>query len=267
MELKDQLNREIKLKQSPQRIISLVPSQTELLFDLGLSERVVGITNFCVHPEGIRKSKKVVGGTKNIHIDRVISLAPDIVLCNKEENTKEIVELLSEKFVVHVSDVNTLDDNFELIKQYGKLFEVEDVASEIIDQIKLEKNEYLKFLSDQPILKVAYFIWRNPWMVVGGNTFINHILKLNKFENVYENLERYPEIKLENLKQADFYFLSSEPFPFQEKHKNEIKEFNANGKCRLVDGEFFSWYGSRLSKAFAYFRELREGVEAESFNS
>lgn len=260
MELKDQLNRKIKLEKRPQRIISLVPSQTELLFDLGLSNNVVGITNFCIHPEGIRKSKKVVGGTKNIHLDRIISLSPDIILCNKEENTKEMVERLAQDFVVHVSDVNTLEDNFEMIEQYGKMFGVEEIANEIIQKTSEEKDEFLKYVKNRPILKVAYFIWRNPWMVVGGNTFIDYMLQLNKFENVYSDFNRYPEVELENLKQADFYLFSSEPFPFQEKHINEFSEFVDNANFRLVDGEFFSWYGSRLTKAFKYFRELREGM-------
>lgn len=264
MELNDQLNRKIYIEKLPKRIISLVPSQTELLIDLGLTENVVGVTNFCVHPKGIRKAKKVVGGTKTLHIDRINELKPDIILCNKEENTKEMVEQLSKNYTVHVSDINTLRDNFDMIEQYGKMFGVEEKANEIIENTIYEKNEFTKYITNQPILKVAYFIWRNPWMVVGGNTFINHMLQLNKFENVYSSISRYPEIQLEKLKKADFYLLSSEPFPFQKKHKNEMKELVHHGKYKLVDGEYFSWYGSRISKSFKYFRKLRETMENDS---
>lgn len=263
MEIIDQLNRKIILDKIPQRIISLVPSQTELLVDLGLKEKIVGVTNFCVHPKKIRSEKLVVGGTKSIHLDRVQKLNPDIILCNKEENTKEMVDELSEFFPVHVSDINSLKDNEEMIHQYGKLFGVESSAKEIIDKINYEFKEFEDFISDKPTLKVAYFIWRKPWMVVGKNTFINHLLTINKFQNIYANHSRYPEIDLESLKPADFYFLSSEPFPFQEKHKIEIQTFVQNGKFAFVDGEYFSWYGSRMQKAFQYFKKLRIELEGK----
>lgn len=261
MEIFDQLHRPIVFTRPFQKIISLVPSQTELLFDLGLGNKIAGVTKFCVHPKNILETKTIVGGPKAVHFDVIRKLKPDIILCNKEENTKEIVNELSKEFTVHISDVNTIFDNYELIEQYGKLFDVSGKANEINQKIKLEISKFEKFISEKPSVRVAYFIWRKPWMVVGADTFINYMLELNKFENVYSDFSRYPQVELKELHQADYYLLSSEPFPFAEKHKLEVAEFYPMQKFCFVDGEFFSWYGSRLQKAFAYFREFRESIE------
>ncbi|MDD3458712.1 MAG: helical backbone metal receptor [Weeksellaceae bacterium] len=258
MKLTDQLGRIINFEKPFSRIISLVPSQTELLVDLGLEKQILGLTKFCVHPPQLRKQKLVVGGTKEVNFDKIKELRPDIILCNKEENTKEMVEELSKEFTVHVSDVESLQDNYELIEHYGILFNREVQSNEINIEIQKQAADFQKFVSDKPLLKVVYFIWRKPWMVVGGNTFVNHLLEFNKFENAYSNLERYPEIHPTKLINADFYLLSSEPFPFAEKHKKELQDFAKSGEFVFVDGEFFSWYGSRLIKAFGYFRKLRE---------
>lgn len=255
----DQLGRTIKVPETPVRIVSLVPSQTELLVELGLSNVIVGVTKFCVHPDTIRKEKKVVGGTKNIHLDKIRELNPDIILCNKEENTKEIVEALQEEYCVHVSNISTIEESLELIVQYGEIFKKIDSANTLIVKIRSELQHFLEFLKDKPKKKVAYFIWRKPWMVAGNGTFIHHLLQINGFINIYGSQERYPEIsdeELTKLKNLDLILLSSEPFPFSQNHKNEIAKIVPDSKVILVDGEYFSWYGSRLADAFAYFKTL-----------
>jgi len=240
----------------PFRIVSLVPSQTELLVDLGLEKYIVGITKFCIHPKGLRKNKTVVGGTKNIHLNKIKSLNPTIILCNKEENSKEIVENCQKIAPTHVSDIFTINDALNLIKEYGVIFSCKEKANQIIQKIISDKNNFDDFIENKPTLKVAYFIWKSPWMVAANNTFINYLLTINKFVNVYQSLERYPEISIEKLskKKPDLLFLSSEPYPFQGKHISELKEKFPNSKILLVDGEYFSWYGSRLLKAFTYFK-------------
>ena len=250
---KDQLLREIYLEKTPQRIISLVPSQTELLVDLGLEKKVLGITKFCVHPRYLRSEKEIVGGTKSVHLDKIKALGPDIILCNKEENTKEMVEELEKIAPVHVSDINTLEDSYALMKQYGKLFQVVKKASELIKSIQLEHQKFQKIIAKKPVKKVAYFIWKDPCMVAGGDTFINYLLHENKFKNVFEEISRYPEVKLQNLPELDYLLLSSEPFPFSEKHSKAFEEYVPKENIKFVDGEYFSWYGSRLEKAFSYF--------------
>ncbi len=256
MQIQDQLNRNLIAPKIPQRIISLVPSQTELLVDLGLKKNLVGITKFCVHPENLRNEIPIVGGTKQVNIEKIKAANPDIILCNKEENTLEMVEELEKIALVHVSDIYTLEDSLEMIKQYGTLFSVEKEALKIILKIKEELRYFQDFISTKPIQKVAYFIWKDPWMVVGANTFIDYMLKMNHFENVFETTDRYPEIELKDFPQVDLILLSSEPFPFKEKHKKDFENIIAPEKIKLVDGEYFSWYGSRLIGAFKYFEKL-----------
>ncbi|KAF9659947.1 helical backbone metal receptor [Tenacibaculum sp. ZH5_bin.1] len=240
------------------RIISLVPSQTELLVDLGLEDNILGITKFCVHPTYLTKTKTIVGGTKNIKIDKIKELQPDIILCNREENTKEIVEACQQVAFTHVSDIFTLTDSIELISLYGSFFEKQIEAKKITNKLESKIIDFKKFIENKKSRKVAYFIWRNPWMVAASNTFINHLLELNKFENVYANEKRYPEVNIKNInkKKPELILLSSEPFPFKEKHILEIIEHTNNLTPILVDGEYFSWHGSRLLKAFDYFKEL-----------
>ncbi len=263
MQFKDQINRVFELNKTPKRIISLVPSQTELLVDLGLEESIVGITKFCIHPTHLRKSKTIVGGTKNINIDKIVALNPDIILCNKEENTKEIVEACEKIAPTHVSDIFTLDDSKELILQYGEILSCKEQVKKITQELDSKFNNFQQFIKNTTERKVAYFIWRKPWMVAGNNTFINYLLEVNKFKNIYRNQERYPEIELQNITKEgkpDLIFLSSEPYPFKKEHINEITKHSSQSKIILVDGEMFSWYGSRLLKAFDYFKKLHSCI-------
>lgn len=263
MIIKDQLHRELNIIKVPKRIVSLVPSQTELLFDLGLEGSIVGLTKFCVHPYHLKQTKKIVGGTKNIKIEKIKELNPDIILCNKEENTQEIVTLCEEIAPVHISDIYTISDALELINQYGMLFSCRTNAQRIIQKIQFKVNDFQGFITNTQPQKVAYFIWRNPWMVAGNNTFINHLLSLNKFINIYENKERYPEVELKKIHfegNPDLVFLSSEPYPFKEEHAFEIEKYTHHTKTIYVDGEMFSWYGSRLMKAFDYFKKLHQRI-------
>ena len=254
----DQLQRSVDLKQKPKRIVSLVPSQTELLVYLGLEASLVGITKFCVHPNHILKSKTIVGGTKQIHVDKIKTLQPDIILCNKEENTPEIIESLKNVAPIHISDVNNLEDCFELINMYGEIFEVEDRALDLIENTKKERLDFRAKIQNREKRKVAYFIWKKPWMVVASETFIDCMINDAGFENVFKDQKRYPEIKLDNpkLKEAEVILLSSEPYPFKENHIKELKSILPQKEVVIVDGELFSWYGSRLLESYKYFSRL-----------
>lgn len=255
MIIRDQLDREIELRQILRRIISLVPSQTELVADLGLEKQLVGVTHFCVHPENIRKTCKRLGGTKKVNFRKVRELEPDIILCNKEENTREMVEELEKIAPVHISDVANLNDTYELMLQYGKLFDRGSLAQTMVDSIKKKAEGIRKMAARSGSRNVAYFIWNEPLMVAGKDTFIDEMLQLNNFRNVIE-VERYPEISLKELeaKDIDICMLSSEPFPFKEEHKPEFQAFAK--QVEIVDGEYFSWYGSRLIKAIEYFKKF-----------
>jgi ABC-type Fe3+-hydroxamate transport system substrate-binding protein len=255
----DQLGRAFELSSTPTKIVSLVPSQTELLFDMGLEDAIVGITKFCVHPYHFKSVKQIVGGTKKVNLSEIAALKPDIILCNKEENTKEMIEDLEKIAPVHISDVATIDACLELIEQYGQLFSRRVEADVLSRKIRSSKADFVDFMKLKTSLKVAYYIWRNPWMVAGGGTFINELLELNKFVNIYGHLDRYPEVDIEKMRlegDPELILLSSEPFPFKEEHAFELGRFTHHAKVIFVDGEYFSWYGSRLYKAFDYFKKL-----------
>jgi ABC-type Fe3+-hydroxamate transport system substrate-binding protein len=259
----DQLGTIHSFEISPQRIVSLVPSQTELLYDLGLEDRIVGVTKFCVHPYHLKSTKKIVGGTKKVNYDKIKELNPDIIICNKEENTKEIVEELKKICPVWVTDIFTLEDNFQMISDFGQLFNCRTEARKWNDKLSFALSDFKNFIKEISVKKVAYFIWKNPYMVAGSGTFIDELLKLNHFQNHYASQERYPEIDLERMSQdgsLDLVLLSSEPFPFKAEDGFDIIKDSITTKVILVDGEMFSWYGSRLLKAFEYFKYLHKSI-------
>ncbi len=240
-----------------------MPSQTELLIDLGLEDRIVGITKFCVHPKHLKKTKTIVGGTKQVDWDKIKALNPDIILCNKEENTLALVLALEKIAPVHVSDMQTLADTRVMVMQYATLFNCKTKAEKILNTIADKLKMFETFIANKPVLNVAYFIWKKPWMIAADQTFINHLLEINKFYNVYKDQERYPEVFLEELKEKniDVVLLSSEPYPFKEKHFEVFSDVVPDAKVLLVDGEYFSWYGSRLLGAFDYFKKVRIAIE------
>jgi ABC-type Fe3+-hydroxamate transport system substrate-binding protein len=269
MTFTDQTGRKVILKQKPTRIVSVVPSQTELLYDLGLGDKVIGITRFCIHPNEWFRSKTRVGGTKQLNLDRIRQLEPDLVIANKEENVKEQIEELEKQFPVWVSDVNNLPDAYEMIKQIGLITGMEASSQILIDHIKEEFQQLHQSIGQAPAqnkkLSTAYLIWREPFMTIGGDTFIHAMIQEAGFENIFANKTRYPELNPEDIKKlnCDLIILSSEPFPFKEKHIEELKTLGYKGKAILVDGEMFSWYGSRLTRAPAYFLELRSKLGIE----
>lgn len=244
--LKDQMGRVVRCIAPPQRVVSLVPSQTELLFDMGLEKRVVGITKFCVHPEHWRKEKTVVGGTKQIRIQTLLALKPDLIIANKEENTHEMVAELKEHAPVYVSDVHDLPSALQMIQDLGYLTSKKQKAQQIIASIQ-QQFERWKPLSQKKT--ALYLIWEKPYMVAGNDTFIHDIMGRIGLKNVICTA-RYPVLSVEEMidLNPEVLLLSSEPFPFKDKHINKIKTFLPQAKVLLVDGEMFSWYGSRLMK-------------------
>jgi ABC-type Fe3+-hydroxamate transport system substrate-binding protein len=254
----DQLNRRLELIEPPQRIISLVPSITEYLADLGLENEIVGITKFCIHPTTIFQTKKRVGGTKKVNFDSIATLNPDLIIANKEENTKEDIEYLSDKYNVWISDINTWQQALEMMTRLGEICGKAQKSAEIVNLLIEKKEKYQSKSKLNSFPKVLYLIWRNPYMAAGKNTFINEILELGNFENVVVEKSRYPELNSSDLKNLspDLVFLSSEPYPFKQKHIEELKQYFPYAKILLVDGEMFSWYGSRLLKTFDYLEDF-----------
>ena len=256
----DGMGQEVTVNFPPKRIVSIVPSQTELLFDLGLDKEIIGLTKFCIHPIEKFAERTKVGGTKKLNIDLIKDLKPDLIIGNKEENTQSDIEELSQFFPVWMSDIFTLDDAMKAISDIGELVDRSPEAAYLNHLISAGFND-LKTLALQNRIdkEAAYLIWRKPYMAAGKNTFINDVLVSNGITNVID-AERYPEITLKKLEALNpqLILLSSEPYPFKEKHIEEIQEALPEAKIMLVDGEMFSWYGSRLVKAVQYFFEFQK---------
>ena len=243
----------------PSQIISLVPSLSELLFDLGLDDRVVGITRYCVHPTQWQKEKAIVGGTKKFDFETIRSLKPDLIVANKEENYKEGVELLQQGFNVLLTDIYDLNDALSVVTTLGQLTGTSDNANRIVNEIQAAFSS-LTVWNGQHVL---YLIWRKPWMAAARNTFINSMISQMGLKNALSDLDRYPELSPDAISalSPEYIFLSSEPYPFSEKHIQEIQSLSPQSKIVLVDGEMFSWYGSRLRQSPGYFNELKLEIE------
>jgi ABC-type Fe3+-hydroxamate transport system substrate-binding protein len=253
--LTDPLGHPLQFSQPPRRIVSLVPSQTELLHDLGLESEVAGITKFCVHPDAWFRSKERIGGTKTVNADKVRALHPDLVLANKEENVREQVEALALEFPTWSSDISTLEEALDAIGQIGRLVHREPEARKLVTRILDAFEDLDPIFENRP--EAGYLIWKDPWMTVGHDTFIHDMMERLGLHNAFSDRSRYPEISIDELRACEYLLLSSEPFPFNQSHIDELQAQLPQAKILLVDGELFSWYGSRLLHTPPYFEQLR----------
>lgn len=254
----DVRGRTITVSDAPERIVSLVPSQTELLADLGLQQSVAGITRFCERPDHWRDEKTVVGGTKQVQMEVLRDLRPDLIIANREENERTDVQALDELAPTYVTDVTSVSDALDMIRTVGTLTGRDRRAGALADRIARQFDELPDF---QP-LSAVYLIWREPFMTVGGDTFIHDMMGHGGFENLYGTDTRYPELTLDDLAdvEPDVVLCASEPFPFHQKDRftADIRDAAGDGSVRVVDGQVFSWYGSRLLDAPAALTNLRE---------
>lgn len=256
MKIIDQLSREVQLPNTPKRVISVVPSITEMLYDFGVQP--IAQTIFCIHPKDKFKSTIKIGGTKKLKIDKIRELQPDLVIANKEENLKEEVDSIAEFAPVYVSDIGTLSDAGQMIEDIGLIVSKQQEAMNLLGRIDAE----LKNKSQKKELTYLYLIWNDPFFVNGQDTFITDMLKRFDFKNAWEK-DRYAEISDQEIRdlRPDILFLSSEPFPFKEKHLEEIQSRFPEINCQLIDGEMVSWYGSRIPDGLAYLREFRANLD------
>lgn len=259
----DQMGREVQFLYPPLRIVSLVPSQTELLFDLGMQKQVAGVTKFCIYPPAARQSASIIGGTKNFDFAKIKAARPDLIIGNKEENYQEGIAQLERHFPVWLSDIASLAEALDMIHRLGDLTGKSHLAEPLAAEIKHSFDQLRLTATDLPL--AAYFIWRKPYMVAASGTFIDDMLRRAGFRNAFASLGRYPEVTPEQLARAApaHIFLSSEPYPFGEKHVAEFQKICPTARIQVVDGELFSWYGSRLRLSAAYFQQLRHAAMAE----
>lgn len=258
--VKDQLGREHRFEQVPTRIVSLVPAVTETLFDLGLEDELVGITSACMHPYHLRVTKETLGEPQAIAIEQLKLLLPDIIIASPRENSLETIERLRAVSSVWLVDVRTMEQNIQLIELLGQLFNKRTEARKWVDKIHFGQRDLMDFVRDKPSFKVAYFVGKDPFVVAGEGTLTQELLALNKFENVYATrVEPYPEVEIRKIRiqgDPELVFLPSLPYTFQEEDAFEIGRFTHHGKTIFVEGEMFSWYGTRIAKAFDYFKQI-----------
>lgn len=255
----DQMGRQISINFPPKRIISLVPSQTELLFDLGLDEEIIGITKFCIHPQDKFKRKTKIGGTKKLDLDKIRTLNPDLIIGNKEENDQSQIEELMSEFPVWMSDITLIEDALKMIESIGDITGKTEKAFQIASTIENSFANIPENLGSKK--RIAYFIWKDPFMLAGKDTFINSVLEKAGFDNAIE-LIRYPAMSISEIKdlKPELIFLSSEPYPFKDEHVAEMSSHFPEAMVLIVDGELFSWYGSRLQFTANYLTELLEKI-------
>ena len=263
----DQISRKFQLHATPKRIVSLVPSQTELLCDLGLEDSIAGVTKFCVHPKHLRKAKTEIGGTKKLHFDRIDALKPDLIIANKEENNREDIDRLSEKYPVYVSDIENLDHAQAFANDMGTLTGNEEKAGILNTRITAAVDSLKQVVENRKSINALYLIWKDPYMAAGTESFITEMLQICGIENSLAKWGkaglRYPEITIEEIKllNPDIILLSSEPYPFKAIHGSEIKD-QTQIKTMLVDGEAFSWYGSRILHCLPYLKKFIQEINS-----
>lgn len=255
----DQMNRQVSIPSPPKRIISLVPSQTELLCYLGLEKELLGLTKFCIHPPDAKTNRTIIGGTKNLHLDKIADLQPDLIIGNKEENQKEQVEELMEQYPVWMSDISNLEEALQMITDVGVICDRVEKSKQLVADIKQRFDKLSEITHFQT---AAYLIWRKPYMVATSGTYIDDLLQRSGFNNVFKTDTRYPEKTALELAAAkpQVILLSSEPYPFKEKHIAELQNICPQAAIHLVDGELFSWYGNRLLHSASYFAKLQEEI-------
>lgn len=252
--VRDHLDREVTYEYPPKKIISLCPSITETLFSINLANEVIGRTRYCTYPEDTVKKAHIVGGTKDMKLDVIHELKPDLIIVEKEENTKEMVEILEKHYPVYVTEVQSYQEALCMVEDLGKLTDREEEALKLVEKIKESFEDFLEVTPK----RVAYAVWKKPYMVVGKNTYINSMLEKLGFVNPFVNFEgRYPAITKEDFQKAelDYLFLSTEPYPFKEKHFEEFLEFLPAVQPKIIDGEMF-WYGARMLLAASYFKNF-----------
>lgn len=240
------------------RIVSLVPSLTELLIDLGLKSRLVGRTRFCVEPEGDVEDIPVIGGTKNPNLEEVKELDPDIVIGNKEENRREDLTYLAAHTEVEITNIRTVEDALITHYELGEKLGVAQKAQELNEEIStLFENR-----PDERPQQTIYLIWKDPWMGVGHDTYIHDVMQQWNLTNATGYTSRYPSITMEEMQNLnpELILLSSEPYPFKQKHADSLKSDFPDTRIMTIDGKWFSWYGSHMAKAFGSLNTWRKAI-------
>ena len=257
MQLFDDLGKTIFINKIPKRIVSLCPSITETLCELGLSDKIIACTDYCIHPIDKVKNINKIGGPKNFSEEKILKLSPDIIFAVKEENDANKIINISKKITTYVFDINSIKEGIELIKALGNIFEIQNIANVFIEKI-LEGYKNLPKVNSN--IQSLYLVWKNPYIAVGGGSFIDSVLNKLNLRNCLRNSEKkYPKINLNNFENNfDLIILPSEPYRFSNKDIDELENVFPEKVIIKVDGEMFSWYGTHQLKAISYFNKFVE---------
>ena len=253
----DQLGKNIQLDNPPAKIVSLVPSITELLFELGLEDLLYGRTKFCIYPKDRVEKVETIGGVMGLDYRKIQKIQPDLIIGSKEENGMNEINEINKEYPVWVSNVTNLEDATEMIRSIGKICSISEKAEKTIKTIR-EEFEKLNEIPEG-VIKGTYLVWKNPLYTINKNTFIHDMLRRSGIENVFADKEKaYPKIQEKEIqeKKPDYIFLPSEPYNFTEKDAKEFRKKFPNSEIRQVNGEYFSWYGSHLLNAPSYFKQI-----------
>jgi iron complex transport system substrate-binding protein len=246
------------------KIISLCPSTTLTLFDLGLEKQVIGRTIFCNKPEDKINRVMKFGGTKNPKIDKIRSFSPSHILFNEEENDITHLKVLQDISEIIIHTPTDIPSSIKMIRDYGQIFNCTESASLWAEKIT---KKYIELKNENhKTFTYLYLIWKNPYMLAGESTYINSMLSLINGKNLASQIPnaRYPEISFEQINdlEADFIFLSTEPFPFTEKHIDDFKKINST--IKIVDGEALSWHGTYSYYGLDYLNKLAKNINLGS---
>jgi len=242
--MKDLLGRNFDFTTPPTRVVSLVPSLTETLFDLGAGDAVAGITDFCIFPEGVERPR--VGGTKNPHLKEIRALAPDLVYMNLEENLERHAKQIAEFAPVFVTEPKTVDDVSDLITTLGAIHQRVEKARELRDALDHERGAIAAFTFAVPI-------WKKPWMWCGGDTYVSNLVESIGGRNVLHDRERYPSLTLDEVlaQKPDIVFLPDEPYLFTSEDAAGIEGPRVIGP---FPGHLFTWHGTRTILGLRFLR-------------
>jgi ABC-type Fe3+-hydroxamate transport system substrate-binding protein len=266
--VRDDLGDEVVLTEIPRRIVSLVPSMTETVIDLGAADRLVGITRYCVHPAEVVARIPRVGGTKGFSFEKIASMKPDLVLANKEENRKHHVERLRKTYRVFVSHPRTVEEAVGMVRSIGALTGRSVEASEFAascDRVLASLEPSVV----EPSLRTLCMIWREPWMAAGADTYMNALLARVGFDNVFAPADgHYPKTTLAEIveRKPDVIILPDEPYAFGAENKEHmeryVKDHGGAARAVLFDGSLLTWFGTRTLKGLQAVYEAKRQLLA-----
>ena len=265
--LTDDVGREHAFHSSPRRIVSLVPSLTETIALLAGTDKLAGITRYCIHPQEKLRQIPRIGGTKDPNIDQILSADIDLVIANKEENLPQHIEALEKKLPVFITFPRSIQQTIKTVMDLGILTDARDNAEQFSHSCKAILKAIEADSAIAPPLKTACMIWKDPWMTVGPDTYVSDVLATLGLQNIFDSSQdRYFKTALEDViaREPQVILLPDEPYEFGKSDKALIEDFlkaqGAKARVELIDGSSLTWFGSRTLPALGYLRKFKKSL-------